>query len=71
MGMDTKEQEEIQVQYPQSSFIYIIQTNKQGSIYAMWYFILRIGLLVWRKRGLERRGEYLVNKLADLATIYF
>lgn len=33
MGMEPEELEEIQEQYPQTSFIYILQTNKQGGFY--------------------------------------
>ena len=33
MGMEPEELEEIQEQYPQISFIYILQTNKQGNFY--------------------------------------
>lgn len=33
MGMEPEELEEIQEQYPNTCFIYILQTNKQGSFY--------------------------------------
>ena len=66
MGMEPEELEEIQDQYPQISFIYILQTNKQGSFYGKkkWEHLCDVvlrfedGVVNVEKNRFGKVGEY-------------
>lgn len=66
MGMEPEELEEIQEQYPQISFIYILQTNKQGSFYGKkkWEHLCDVvlrfedGVVNVEKNRFGKVGEY-------------
>jgi signal recognition particle GTPase len=70
MGMEPEELEEIQEQYPQSSFVYILQTNKQGSFYGKkkWEHLCDVvlrfedGVVNVEKNRFGKVGEYEVYK---------
>ena len=67
MGMEPKELEEIQEQYPQISFIYILQTNRPGSFYGKkkWKHLCDVvlyfenGVVNVKKNRFGKVGEYL------------
>lgn len=69
MGMEPEELEEIQEQDPQISFIYILQTNKQGSFYGKkkWEHLCDVvlrfedGVVNVEKNRFGKVGEYEVE----------
>lgn len=70
MGMEPEELEEIQEKHPNVSFIYILQTNKQGSFYGKkkWEHLCDVvlrfedGVVNVEKNRFGKVGEYRIRK---------